>query len=124
MATKQKAAYKAGSKKAGSKKASKKASARKKPSLDGNDPPIIVSGGGGPDFPHVPGQRGPGKNKIEVEYSPEVGIGIAKHGTRVNGHTKITGVTISFDGMPGPPAPVTLEDYELYKIRIVFHTKS
>jgi hypothetical protein len=118
MATKQKTGYKAGSK-----KASKKAAARRKPILDGNDPPIIVSGGGGPDSG---GTKGRGKNKIDIEYSPAGGAGSGKFKGKVNNHTNITSVTIDFPGMVGinPPKPITISDYELYTIRIVFHTSS
>ncbi len=102
------------------KKVSKKGSARKKPLVPANDPPIVVSGGGGIEL--KPGGRKPGKNLVEIEFDPAGGPGSGRFKSKVNKDTKITSVTISFPGMAGAPAPVTLSNYEFYTIQVVFNT--
>ena len=104
-------------KSAGSKKET--ASKVKKDEILGNDPPIIVSGGGG--GPVANGNRPP--NNVFVGFHPKGGPGAGNFQSETNNEAVITGVEISFPGMPGV-ASITLNNYAMYNIQIRFITGS
>jgi hypothetical protein len=102
---------------AGSKKRS--ASKGRTKEILGNDPPIVISGGGGG---MTPGFRGPATNVVFVNFHPKGAPSSAPFESQPDSEPLITGVTISFPGMG--VTPVTLNNHSLYNIRIQFTTAS